>query len=298
MRILTLAALPFLAIAATSPAQERQKMSPSQIVAAAPAEDWVEIPADDILVLELEGDRTVYFQLAPHAAPQHVQNIRALAASDYWDGASVYRVQDNFVAQFGLRDIERELPEEVIARPEAEYVFPGEGLDMRRLGYPDPYSLMAGFSGGWPTALYADGTASLTHCYGTLGAGRELSPSTGDSTELYVIIGHAPRHLDRNIAIVGRAIEGIEHLSSLERGSDGPLGMYAQDQVATPILSYTIASTMPEEVRPRFEYLSENSEAFAAYVDRWANRYDDFYEVSAGGMALCHAPVPIRRVEN
>ncbi|NNC47706.1 MAG: peptidylprolyl isomerase [Sphingomonas sp.] len=297
MRILTFAALPLLAIAAAAPAQERQKMSPSQIVAAAPTEAWVEIPANDILILGLEDDRTVYFQLAPHAAPQHVQNIRALADSEYWEGASVYRVQDNFVAQFGLRDIKRDLPEGVIAQPEAEYVFSGEGLDMRRLGYPDPYSLMAGFSGGWPVALYEDGTASLTHCYGTLGVGRELSPSTGDGTELYVIIGQAPRHLDRNIAIVGRAIEGIEHLSSLPRGTNGPLGMYAQDQVATPIVSYTMASTMPEEIRPRFEYLSEKSEAFAAYVDRWANRYDQFYEVSAGGMALCHAPVPVRRVK-
>jgi peptidylprolyl isomerase len=32
------------------------------------------------------------------------------------------------------------------------------------------------------------------------------------------VIGHAPRQLDRNIAVVGRVIEGFEHLSTLPRG--------------------------------------------------------------------------------
>ena len=46
------------------------------------------------------------------------------------------------------------------------------------------------------------------------------SPSTGSP-----VIGHAPRQLDRNIAVVGRVIEGIEHLATLPRGK-GEAGVY------------------------------------------------------------------------
>ena len=294
MRLALLAALPFLAVAAMSPAQELEKKYPGQIVDAAPAEAWVEIPAEDILIVTLEGDREIIFQLAPAFAPQHDANIKTLAASDYWDGASVYRVQDNYVAQFGLRDIERDTPEALIAAPDAEYVFDASGLDMVPLGSPDPYSMLAGFSAGWPVAVYEDGSASLTHCYGALGVGRGLSPDTGNGTELYAIIGHAPRHLDRNIAIVGRAIEGIAHLAALERGSEG-LGMYGEAQMPTPISDYVIAATLPEADRPTFEYLDEGSASFADYLDRRANRYDDFYGKPAGGVALCNVQVPVRR---
>ena len=63
---------------------------------------------------------------------------------------------------------------------------------------------------------------------------RGLHPQTGSGSELYAIIGHAPRHLDRNIAIVGRVIDGIEHLSSLPRGS-GTLGFYEANETPTEI---------------------------------------------------------------
>ena len=47
-----------------------------------------------------------------------------------------------------------------------------------------------------------------------VGVGRDLSPDTGTGGELYAVIGHAPRHLDRNIALVGRIVSGIEHMSA------------------------------------------------------------------------------------
>lgn len=294
MHFALLASLPLMAIAAAQPAQEREKKYPGQIVDAAPADAWVEIPAEDLLIVTLEGDREIIFQLASRYAPEHVDNIRTLARSTYWDGAVVYRVQDNYVAQFGLPNIERDAPDALIAEPAAEYVFDAAGLDLVPLGSGDPYSLMAGFSDGWPVAVYEDGTASLTHCYGALGAGRGLE-DTGDGTALYAVIGHAPRHLDRNIAIVGRAIEGIAHLAALERGTDGPLGMYGDEQRPTPVVSYTIAADLPEQERPRFEYLGEDSASFADYLDRRANRYDDFYNNPAGGVALCNVQIPVRR---
>ena len=63
----------------------------------------------------------------------------------------------------------------------------------------------------------------MPHCYGTVGDGRDLAPDTGTGGELYAVIGHGPRHLDRNIANVGRVIDGMAGLSARPRGT-GNLG--------------------------------------------------------------------------
>jgi peptidylprolyl isomerase len=244
--------------------------------------------------MTLEGGSRVVIQLAPDFAPVHVANIRKMATTNYWQGATVYRVQDNYVSQWGLGEAERALPEGVVKVPPHEYWRPAEGLAFLKVGANDPYSKQAGFSGGWPVATYKDGTASLTHCYGAVGVARDLAPDTGSGGELYTIIGHAPRQLDRNIAIVGRVIEGIENLSSLPRGTE-KMGFYAKGQVARPIQSVQLASAMPAETRPSFQYLDNATAGFARYALLRMNRDDDFYRVSAGGADICNIPVPIRQ---
>jgi len=108
------------------------------------------------------------------------------------------------------------------------------------------------------------------------------------------VIGHAPRHLDRNIALVGRVIEGIEHLSSLPRGA-GALGFYETPEERTKILSVRLG---PEIAGlPAYEYLSAESDTFARYADARANRRDPFFIKPAGGADICNIPVPVRRVK-
>lgn len=242
-----------------------------------------------------DGGRVV-IQLAPDFAPVHVSNIRRFALSDYWNGAAVYRVQDNYVAQWGIGDLERPFPAGTVERPPHEYWIDRASLRWTPLGSPDSYaSLEAGFAKGWPVARYRNGSASLTHCYGYVGVARGLAPDTGVGGELYAIIGHAPRQLDRNIAIVGRVVQGIELLSSLLRGTEA-LGFYKEGTVAKRITNVTLASNMAAEDRPEFEYLNEQSSAFAKYRDIRANRDDDFYRMPAGGVDLCNVPVPVRPV--
>jgi peptidylprolyl isomerase len=125
-----------------------------------------------------------------------------------------------------------------------------------------------------------------------VGVGRNLSPDPGTGAELYTVIGHAPRHLDRNIALVGRVIEGIEHMSSLPRGT-GALGFYETEGERVPILSVRLGNDVKDV--PAFEYLNTDSASFAAYADARANRRDPFFNVPAGGADICNIPVPIRR---
>ena len=47
---------------------------------------------------------------------------------------------------------------------------------------------------------------------------------------------------------------------------------------------------------PRFEYLDTHSASFTRYLQVSANRNDPFYKVPAGGIDICNAKVPIRRV--
>ena len=157
----------------------------------------------------------------------------------------------------------------------------------------DPYADFPGFAAGWPIAG-SNGVWPL-HCYGAVGVGRNMSPDTGSGAELYAVIGHAPRHLDRNIAVVGRVISGIEHLSSLPRGT-GPLGFYEDAAERVAITSIRIATELPAAQQPRFEYLSTESESFARYADARANRRDPFFIRPAGGADICNIPVPVRPV--
>lgn len=307
-------------------AQNVAPPTPASVVAAATADEWVEIAAGDLLVMELsltaEGKpRQVVIQLLPSPFSQAwVANITALARAHWWDGTSVYRVVDNWVAQWG--DGEEKTAEAKplptgIAAPHAPYTVILAALPRPRGAPPpvctdpdghcerphnsgaalarDPYALGTQFRLGWPIAADPSADAAWpVHCYGSVGVARDLAPDTGTGAELYAVIGHAPRQFDRNIAVVGRVIEGIEHLAILPRGA-GEAGVYASEAEHTPIRSVRLASELREGERPRYEYLASESESFARYVSVRANRRDEFYHVPAGGVDVCNVQVPIRR---
>ncbi len=308
-------------IAAPLGAEEKQAvLAPGEIVAAAPKADWAAIAASDLLVMELAADakskpRRVVIQLMPAPfSAGWIRNIRKLAAAQWWDGTSVNRVQDNYVVQWGDASEKKALPSGLEVVPESSYVanlaspvpcpvdVTDPGMCVGTSEYllsnpiePDRYAA-SGFTNGWPLGTNGSDMWPV-HCYGMVGVGRDMPPNTGTGAELYTVIGHAPRHLDRNIALVGRVIEGIEHLSSLPRGT-GALGFYETADERVPIRSMRIASEMEtDKPLPKFEYLSTESASFAAYADARANRRDAFFIRPAGGADICNIPVPVRRAE-
>ena len=284
-----------LALAAVAAPAPAKPLTPSEIVAKAPAAEWETVRPEDLLVIDYDGGGRTIIELAPAFAPVHVANIRALANGGYWTGSSVYRVQDNYVAQWGVNEGGPAVPAAVVKRPPAEYSRSIKGLAIRPLGYADPYAARVGHALGWPVAWNPKtGQANLTHCYGMVGVGRDMAPDTGMGGELYAVIGHAPRHLDRNIALVGRVVEGIENLSALPRGTEA-LGFYKTGTVARLIRTVRLASAMPATERPSFQVMKTGSASFGAYVRARANRQDQFFNVPAGGVDLCNAPVPVRR---
>jgi peptidylprolyl isomerase len=285
----------FAAVLTLAAAPAPKPVTPTDVVAAAPASAWRTIDPDELLVMDLAGGGRVVIQLAPEFAPVHVANIQALARAGYWQGATVYRVQDNYVAQWGQNESEKPWPKGVTPKPPAEYTRALKGLSIKPLGFADPYAPGAGFADGWPVAYSPKaGWADITHCYGYVGVGRGLSPDTGTGGELYAAIGHAPRHLDRNIAVVGRVIDGIDKLSALPRGTEA-LGFYKDKSQFVPIASIRLASDIPAGDSPAYEYMDTDSASFARYLHVRANRHDDFYIRPAGGVDLCNVQVPVRK---
>ena len=290
-------------------------LSPNEIVAAAPAGDWVDIAASDLLVMELVADRDgnnrrVVIQLMPPPFSQGwVGNIRKLAAAHWWDATSINRVQDNYVVQWGDANAEdkakaKKLPAGLARMENGQYVSTLTEVRFRPIPQPKgvkqslasdylavPDLLGVGvFGSGWP--VVTDGVSAWpVHCYGMVGVGRNLSPDTGTGAELYTVIGHAPRHLDRNIALVGRVIAGIENLSSLPRGT-GALGFYEKPEQRVTITAIRLGNEVAD--LPRYQYLSTESASFAKYAGARANRRDAFFIVPAGGADICNIPVPMR----
>ena len=294
MRIVIAAAALLLSASAFAQLPAGEPPTPASVVAAAPAAAWRDIPASDLLVMMLPGGRTVVIQLASGFSQPHVTNIRRLAEAHWWDASSIYRVQDNYVAQWGDVTEKKPLPPGVRSDLAEVYDVPARNVPaMVKMPYRDAYADAVGFLDGWPVA--SDGARIwLPHCYAMVGVARNLKPDAGTGAELYAVIGHAPRQLDRNIAVVGRVIAGMEHLGSLPRGRR-EMGFYTGDQPPTPILSVRLASGLPPAERPRFQMMDVASRSFADYVRLRANRSDAFYTVPAGGADICNLPVPVRR---
>lgn len=325
--------LALLAALAASPAPA-VVLSPGEIIAAAPAADWSRVPAEDLLVMDLAPDaagrpRRVVLQLMPEPFSQGwTGNVRTLAAAHWWDGTSVYRVQDNWVSQWGDADGEdkakaKPLPPGLAAVPQSAYVVHPEGpkksasheeldtwlatmegthaawhaLTHSKLAIKDadPYADETFFYRGWPLGASRKGPSAWPlHCYGSIGVARDTPPDTGTGAELYAVIGHAPRQLDRNLAVVGRVIDGMAHLSSLPRGP-APMGVYANPAERTPIVSVHPASEVPD--LPAYEYLSTESPSFHRYAEASANHREAFYVQPAGGIDICNVKVPVRRAK-
>jgi peptidylprolyl isomerase len=270
----------------------------AEVLESSSGADWRRPDPQRTLYLDLASGRVV-IELAPAFAPKHVANIIALARSGYYDGLPILRVQDNFVVQWGDADAEDEdkrKPLTAGARTlAAEFTRPASA-DLEFTGLPDGdgYAPETGFSEGFPAARDpASGRAWMTHCYGTLGVGRDNDANSGGGTELYVVIGHAPRQLDRNITVAGRVLKGMELLSALPRGS-GPLGFYEQAEQRVPIQRVRVAADVPEAERTPIEVLRTDTATFTALIESRRNRSDSWYKQPAGHIDVCSVPLPVR----
>jgi peptidylprolyl isomerase len=264
----------------------------SEVLAASTPRDWRSLDPNQTLYLDLPAGRVI-IELAPLFAPHHVANVIALAREHYFDGLAIMRAQDNYVVQWGDPE-EKKLPQKAQPTLAAEFERPLRGLILSRLADPDTYAPVTGFLDGFPVAADPQtGRAWLVHCYGMVGAGRDNDVDSGGGTELYAVIGQAPRHLDRNVTLLGRVVRGMDLLSVMPRGH-GDLGFYDHAGERTPIRALRLAADVPEAERTPLEVLRTDTPIFAAYVEARRNRHEAWFKVPAGRIDVCNVPVPVR----
>ncbi len=287
---------PMLACAADAQSGAGKPKSMQDLLDASKPSDWRMLDPADTLYMQVPGGRVV-IELAPDFAPAHVANIKTLAHEHYWDGLSIYRSQDNFVVQFGdptEDEAKRKSLGSARAHLPAEFTRESAGLDFTQLPDSDGWASQVGFVDGFPVGRDSQsGQTWLAHCYGTLGAGRDVAADSSNGSELYVVDGQSPRQLDRNITVVGRVVQGMELLSVLPRGPE-PMGFYADDTQRTTIESIALASDVPEAQRTPLQLLRTDTPLFAQVVESRRNRRDSWYKVPAGHIDLCNVPLPVR----
>jgi len=285
-------------VMAQEEADDAPPPSMGELLEASSDRDWRGLDPESTLYMELDAGRVI-IELAPGFAPAHVDNIRTLAREGFWDGLSIYRSHDNFVVQWGdpeEGDARRSTGSARDALP-AEFERGMEGLAFHRLPDADGWAPEVGFVDGFPAARDpAGGVAWLAHCYGMVGAGRDMAADSSIGAELYAVTGQSPRQLDRNITLVGRVVHGIELLSAMPRGT-GPLGFYENPEQRTPIRSVRLAADVPEGERTRLQVLRTGTPLFDAVVESRRNRRDEWYKRPAGHIDLCNVPLPSRLVD-
>ena len=133
----------------------------------------------DYLILDLK-DGPVKIKLRSDLAPNHVERIKTLAGSGFYDGVVFHRVIPNFMAQTGDPT--------------------GTGS-----GGSDLPDLKAEFS-------------NEKHKRGTVSAARTNNPNSANS-QFFICFGDAP-WLDRQYSIWGEVVEGMEHVDAIKKGGE------------------------------------------------------------------------------
>jgi peptidylprolyl isomerase len=270
------------------------KPSVADVVKASKPGDWRPLDPENTLYMELPAGRVV-MELAPNFAPKTAANIRALVRERYFDGLWIMRAQDGFVVQWGDPDEETPRPFKAARTVDAEFTVPAKGTGaFTQLKERDVYAPQVGHVDGFPAARDPKaGQTWLPHCYAMVGVARDEGSNTGNGSQLYTVIGHAPRHLDRNITVVGRIVSGMPLLTVMPRGT-AAAGFYEKAEQRTPIASVRLAADVPALERSKLEVMRTESAAFQAVIEAQRNRGGPWTKVAAGAIDLCNVPIPVR----
>jgi cyclophilin family peptidyl-prolyl cis-trans isomerase len=159
-------------IASAAEAKKKKELVPP-VPAPTPAPE-----PGNTLVLDLSTGGSVRIQLRPDKAPRHVERIKTLVRSGFYDGIIFHRVIDGFMAQTG--------------DPQGT----GQG------GSPLP-DLKAEFN-------------DLPHVRGAVSMARTEAPDSANSQ--FFIVFQPTMKLDNKYTVFGRVLGGMPSVDAIERG--------------------------------------------------------------------------------
>ena len=236
---------------------------------------WRLTDSDNSSILQLD-DGLVVIELNPAFAPETVAQFKRLVREGFYDGQSFYRVIDGFVAQGGDGSDMGVANAEPTIKAEFEREW-SDQLAFVSVQKPDLFAPETGFVDGFPAARdLKSGTVWLTHCPGTVAMARLDDPHSS-STDFYIVIGQAPRYLDRNLTVFGRVVLGMDVVQRLRRGPASSGGMIDDAKARSTIKSVRIASDILEDGRPIVQVINTNSAEFNTTLDSHRFRDAEFF---------------------
>ncbi|MBT8048507.1 MAG: peptidylprolyl isomerase [Xanthomonadales bacterium] len=241
------------------------------------AEDiiWRQVQPENLVFMELPEGR-VTLELNPRFAPQTVQQFRKLVQDGFYRGLSFYRVIDGFVAQGGDGSDLGELSLVPLIKAEFEIEL-AEDIPFTLVQKNDLFATETGFVEGFAAARDPAGNKTwLTHCPGAVAMARN-DGADSSRTDFYIVIGQAPRYLDRNMNLFGRVIEGMDVVQKIERGRADENGIIADETKSSRVRSITLASDIPESERLTAFVMDTESRGFKHMLEDRRNRKQKFF---------------------
>jgi len=251
---------------------------------------WRQVDPDNTVMLELQ-EGMVVIELNPTFAPETVAQFKRLVLSRFYNGLSFYRVIDGFVAQGGDGSDLGELSEIPLIDAEFEIEFTEE-LPWVEVQAPDLFAEETGFIDGFGVARdLKDDTAWLTHCPGVVAMARNDDPDSS-RTDFYIVIGQAPRYLDRNMNVFGRVIEGMDVVQRINRGPVSNSGVFIDETAPTRIRSVRLQSEFPKKEQMQAFVMDTSSKAFDDILDDRRKRKQKFFHNQPPRVLdVCQVPV-------
>ena len=292
MRLGEIALVLGLTVAGTTSAQTQEPAvttAPPPAAQAAPATDWRSVPAENLLVLDTTQGQ-ILVELAPEAAPGHVERIRLLARRGFYDNLAWHRVIDWFMAQTGdpLGTGEGQSPYPDL---KAEFTF-RRGPDTPFVAAASPSGSLLGFINTLPVetqpdALMADTADHKVHawgvyCPGVAGMARDEGNDTANSQ--FFLMRQAYPSLDKRYTVWGRVIAGLDVVRAL-KFSGTPDGMVAGDP--DRMTKVRLASDLPAAERPTAQVLDARSAAFRTLVDQ-------VRQARGADFSICDVELPVQ----
>ena len=236
---------------------------------------WREVDPDNLVFMELREGR-VAIELNPRFAPRTVRQFRELVQKRFYAGLPFYRVIDGFVAQGGDGSDLGEYSDIPLIAAEFEIEFDPE-LPFAPAQEKDLFADVTGFIDGFAVARDRDASSVwLTHCPGVVAMARNEGPDTS-RTDFYIVIGQAPRYLDRNMNVFGRVIDGMDVVQRIRRGPADENGIISDDAASSRIVRMTLAADQPEDERLKALVIETGHKAFRQMLDQRRDRRANFF---------------------
>lgn len=249
---------------------------------------WRTPEAENLVYMQLSTG-TVIIELAPFMAPKHVAQFKSLVKEGFYDGLDFYRVIDGFVAQGG--DITEQKASKHKAPLAAEFtrVAPAD-TDFMLVQSPDFMAPETGYLQGFAAGRDPQTKEEwLLHCPGIMAMARNNEADSA-TTDFYITIGQATRHLDRNMSSFGRVIYGMPAVQALLRADvNVASGVIEEPGQRSKILSVRLAADVPSTQLINVQVQQQTSEAVTQRLTSARTLDNEFFHFKGNGnLDLCY----------